>query len=220
MLITLSNSLLGYRNHPILRVPHLALHPNTCLGIHGPNGSGKTTLLKTLAGLLKPLSGTVQRAPNLNLAYLPQSRAFDSAWPMTAFDAAALPASARTPFGWLRRSKQLVLDQMTRLDVATLANRPFAKLSGGQQQRVLLAGVLATQPHLLLLDEPTDGLDHHSRLQFLQTLKGAKSTGLCIVFITHDPEDLTDLADETAHLHVPEDETHPATLQLAAADPI
>jgi ABC-type Mn2+/Zn2+ transport system ATPase subunit len=213
MLITLTNALLGYRNHLILQVPRLAIDRGTCLGIYGPNGSGKTTLIKTLAGLLKPLSGEITRAADLNLAYLPQSRFFDPAWPMTAFDAAAMPASARTACGWLGRADQAVLDEMDRLDVRHLASRAFAKLSGGQQQRVLLAGVLATRPRLLLLDEPTEGLDHHSRLQFLQTLKQSKSDGLAIVFITHDPADLEQLADQTAHLHIPEDEGHPAVLK-------
>jgi ABC-type Mn2+/Zn2+ transport system ATPase subunit len=214
MLIELHNALLGYRKHPILRVPKLALRESSCVGIHGANGSGKTTLLRSIAGLLKPLEGQMTRKPDLKLAYLPQSRTFDPAWPMTAFDAAALPVSARTPYGWLGGHRKSVLTQMTRLGVAQLANRPFAKLSGGQQQRVLLAGVLATQPQLLLLDEPTEGLDQHSRVEFLQTLQEAKTAGLSIVFITHDPEDLRDLANQTAHLHVPEDENHPAELRF------
>jgi len=111
--------------------------------------------------------GTAQshdpRAANLRLAYLPQLRTIDPSWPMSALDAAAMASSALSLLGWVGRRKSAIHQRMQTLAVDDLARRPFVKLSGGQQQRVLLAGVLATDPQILLLDEPTDGLDLRSR---------------------------------------------------------
>ncbi len=200
MLIRLSNSVLGYRDHPVLRVNALTVAAGRCLGVLGPNGSGKTTLLRTLAGLLRPLHGRVERAGRPRVAYLPQLRTIDPAWPMSAFDAAALATSSRSVLGWVGRRREQVLERMRGLGVEHLARRPFRLLSGGQQQRVMLAGVLAVDPAVLLLDEPTDGLDQRSRDDLLGALRAAKGAGLAIVLITHDAEELAGLADDVAHV--------------------
>jgi zinc/manganese transport system ATP-binding protein len=215
MLIELNDCTLGYARQPIVHVHHLPLHPARCLGVFGPNGSGKSTLLRGIAGLLAPLSGTITRAPDLRLAYLPQLRTIDPTWPMTAFDAAAMPASSRSLWGRVgRRRRRAIADRLRSLGVEDLARRPFRTLSGGQQQRILLAGVLATDPTVLLLDEPTDGLDLQSRDRFVDTLRAAKTAGLCVVLITHDPEELTLLADDTAHLHPAPQPGQPSQIEL------
>ena len=219
-MLELTNVLLGYKARPVVRVDALRVEPRRSLAIVGPNGSGKTTLLRALAGLLKPLSGRLTRPPGVRAAYLPQARALDLAWPMSGFDVAALAASSHTRFGWLgRTSRQAVSDQLSSLRVDALANRPFKTLSGGQQQRVLLAGFLATRPDLLLLDEPTDGLDLHSRADFLDGVRQARDAGAAVVMITHDLEDLADWADAVAHLRPPDEDGEPSHLETLAGSP-
>jgi zinc/manganese transport system ATP-binding protein len=201
-----------------VRVEQLGLRPGRCLGVFGPNGSGKSTLLGGIAGILKPLSGMVDRAPDVQLAYLPQLRTIDPSWPMTAFDAAAMPASSLSLWGRVGgRRRQAIRERLRALAVDDLARRPFRTLSGGQQQRVLLAGVLATRPDVLLLDEPTDGLDLQSRDRFVSALRAAKDVGLCVVLITHDPDELELLADDVAHLHPAPDPQHPSRVEMAQA---
>jgi ABC-type sulfate/molybdate transport systems ATPase subunit len=90
---------------------------------------------------------------------------------------------------------------MAALEVDGLHRRRFAQLSGGQQQRVLLAGVLAIEPTVLLLDEPTDGLDAHSRRLLLDTLARATESGIGTVLISHDVEDVAELCHEVALVH-------------------
>ena len=217
MPVTMQNLLLGYRNRPVLRVGQLLLSAGRCLGVFGPNGSGKTTLLHTIAGLLAPIQGKVIRQPGATFGYLPQARSFDPAWPMTAFDAAALASSAHTLSGRIGPRKPAIREQLLLLKVDHLAQQSFATLSGGQQQRILLAGVLAVQPRVLLLDEPTDSLDQSSRRAFLDCLAQVKSGGTAIVLISHDLEDLRELADDLAHLHIAPDPQSPAQLHAVAS---
>jgi ABC-type Mn2+/Zn2+ transport system ATPase subunit len=216
-MIRLNDTLLGYRGHPVLHVDSLRVSTGRCLGILGPNGSGKTTLLRALAGLLRPLEGSVERLAQPRIAYLPQLRSIDPAWPMSAFDAAAMASSSLSLVGRIGgRRREAITGRMRALGVESLAHRRFRQLSGGQQQRVLLAGVLAIDPGLLLLDEPTEGLDQQSRRQFLDALKAEKARGLAIVLITHDADDLAGLADDVAHLFPAPLEGEPATLRVDA----
>lgn len=217
LLIELNEALLGYRGHPVVRVERLAVRSGRCLGVFGPNGSGKTTLLRTIAGLLNPLAGTVRRTGPAVVGYLPQLRNLDLSWPMTAFDAAALATSSRSLMGWIGRHKRGIRDRLEEMGVASLAQRPFARLSGGQQQRVLLAGVLAIEPQVLLLDEPTEGLDQQSRAGLLASLGSLKQSGLAIVLITHDEQDLAGLADEVAHLWPARVDGEPSIVRFDAA---
>jgi ABC-type Mn2+/Zn2+ transport system ATPase subunit len=202
MLIELTGCTFGYARRPVVRADHLRVDPGRCLGIYGPNGSGKTTLVRGLTGLLHPLAGDVVRAAGVRFGYLPQHRALGLHWPMTALDAAAMPASALTWLGWVGPARRKRVRQtMATLGVEDLERRRFAQLSGGQQQRVLLAGVLAVDPTVLLLDEPTDGLDTRSRRLLLDALARATESGIGTVLITHDVEDVAELCHEVALVH-------------------
>ena len=199
MLVEATNASFGYRGRAVVRADELRLEAGRCLGVYGPNGSGKTTLVRGLAGLIAPLSGTVASTPGLRVGYVAQHRAGESHWPMTALDAAALATSAGRRFGWVgRHGRTAIAAQLESLGVAGLARRPFAQLSGGQQQRVLLAGAMAADPQVLILDEPTEGLDASSRDALLGRLREAMSAGLCAVLVSHDVRDLLALADAVA----------------------
>ena len=107
-----------------------------------------------------------------------------------------------------------MLRAMRDLGVEPLARRPFAKLSGGQQQRLLLAGALASGPDVLVLDEPTDGLDVRSRRALLSLLRDLTAGGLCTAIISHEVEDLLYLCDEVAWLHAAEDSGRPSHVEV------
>jgi ABC-type Mn2+/Zn2+ transport system ATPase subunit len=215
MLIELTDCTFGYARQPIVRADRLHVDAGRCLGIYGPNGSGKTTLVRGLTGLIRPLAGQVVRAPGVRFGYLPQHRALGLHWPMTALDAAAMPSSALTWLGWVGRSRRRrVRESMAALEVGQLARRRFAQLSGGQQQRVLLAGVLAVDPTVLLLDEPTDGLDVHSRQLLLGALARATESGIGTVLISHDVDDVAELCHEVALVHPAAEAGEPSVVEV------
>jgi ABC-type Mn2+/Zn2+ transport system ATPase subunit len=216
----LTDCVFGYGSRPVVRAGDLQLHPGRCLGIFGPNGAGKTTLVRGITGLLPPLSGTVARTGGvpIRFAYMPQHRAMELHWPMSGLDAASMMTSARTPLGWIRTRRQQVLSMMRTLGVEDLAGRSFARLSGGQQQRILLAGAMASEPSVLVLDEPTDGLDVHSRDNLLDLLHDFSNRGLCTVLISHDLEDLLFLADEVAWVHPANEPNLPSQVEVLPPD--
>lgn len=217
MLIELRNAVFGYSARPVVQVNLLHLHAGRCLGVFGANGSGKTTLVRGMTGLLRPLDGSVSRLRDgLRIGYLPQHRGMDLHWPMTAFDAASLAVSAGKPFGWLGSDARRVREQLTALGLIDVIDSRFATLSGGLQQRVLLAGVLAAKPDVLVLDEPTDGLDAHSRQMLLSLLKALIGDGLSIVLISHDLQDLFSIASDVAWLHPPTDPRGASRVELIA----
>ena len=220
MLIQVDNAIFGYAAKPVVSVDSLQLLAGRCLGIFGPNGAGKTTLVRGITGLLPALSGRVERPSGIELrfGYLPQHRAMELHWPMTGFDAAAMATSARRLFGWVRRDSESVLASMRELGVESLKNSSFGKLSGGQQQRLLLAGALAADPNVLVLDEPTDGLDVLSRRSLLDLLAECAARGLCTVVISHEVEDLLQLSDEIAWLHAAEQPGDASTVETISPE--
>ncbi len=201
MIIELEQAEFGYGGRAVVRAERLALEPCRALGLFGPNGSGKTTLVRGITGLLPPLTGSVVHHGSPQIAYLPQHQSMESHWPMSGFDAAAMAISAQRRLGWLGRARVTVLESMRAMRVDDLADRPFFALSGGQQQRLLLAGAMAVRPQVLVLDEPTAGLDVHSRRMLLEVLQRATADGLCSVMISHEIEDLCELCDQVAWLH-------------------
>ena len=212
--ISVEQSVFGYSGRPVVQVDAVTLGPRRCLGIFGPNGAGKTTLVRGMVGLLPPLSGRVSRPPAVRVGYLPQQRQVELHWPMNGLDAASLAVSSRRRFGWVRPVAGSVRANMKALGVEHLARRPFAKLSGGQQQRLLLAGALADDPDVLVLDEPTEGLDLSSRELFLSALRDAIADGLAAVMISHDVNDLLTLSDRVAWLHAAADEGSPSHVEV------
>jgi ABC-type Mn2+/Zn2+ transport system ATPase subunit len=218
-MIGVTNAIFGYDNRPIVSVDRLEVRPGHCLGMFGPNGSGKTTLVRGLAGLLAPLSGSVQRQSELRIGYVQQHRSIELHWPMTALDAASMAVSARTRCGWISREhRRRIVEHLSVLEAIDLADRPFASLSGGQQQRVLLAGALSALPQLLILDEPTDGLDVRSRRILLRVLRDAATRGLATIMISHAIDDIATLSDEVAWFQEADLPGQPTRVELVPVD--
>jgi ABC-type Mn2+/Zn2+ transport system ATPase subunit len=216
----MSDVVLGYGRRRVVRAGGIVAASGRCLGIYGPNGSGKTTLLRGLLGLLEPLEGRIATVGDLRPAFLPQHRELELHWPMSGFDAAALFASARGRFGRIHPDDGRTLGEMIRLlEVEPLASRPFARLSGGEQQRLLLAGLLATVPNLLVLDEPTEGLDARSIDMLVAQLRAVREAGeAAVVIVSHDIDDLLALCDEVALIHPARSAGEPAEAEILSRE--
>lgn len=177
-LITAQDIALRYGGRQVLDGVSFHIDPGEIVTIVGPNGSGKSSLLRVLIGALRPQKGTVTRAPDLRIGYVPQRLSIDPTLPLTARRFLDLPT--RVP----RASAQAALD---RAGVAHVAGTQMAALSGGQFQRVLLARAILHQPEVLLLDEATQGLDQPGSASFYQQLEAVRdSLGCGIVMVSHE----------------------------------
>jgi zinc transport system ATP-binding protein len=177
-LIAVENLFVRFGGADILADVSLALHPGEIVTIVGPNGSGKSTLLRAILGLIPPAMGSVTRAKNLRLGYVPQRLHIDRPMPMTARRFLSLPK---------RCSDQEAAHVLARCGVAGVGAQQLADLSGGQLQRVLLARALLNQPDLLILDEPTQGLDQSGEAAFYQLIAEVRrDTGAAVLLVSHD----------------------------------
>jgi ABC-type Mn2+/Zn2+ transport system ATPase subunit len=155
-------------------------------------------LLRALTGAIRPAVGTVERAHGLRIGYVPQVETVDWFFPITVREAVlmARPQDRRVP--WASREERAAADDvLERMGLAKLAGRHIRKLSGGQQQRVFVARALLSDPQLLLLDEPTSGVDVGTRHEIMHLLQELHRGGLAIVFTTHD---LNGVAAHLPHL--------------------
>jgi zinc transport system ATP-binding protein len=156
----------------------LRLHPGEIVTILGPNGSGKSTLLRALLGILPPSGGQVTRRPGLVIGYVPQKLAVDRTLPMTVRRFLSLPR--RVPDAEAAAA-------LTRVGLPEVAAKQMADLSGGQFQRVLLARALLARPDILILDEPTQGLDQPGEAAFYRLIEEVRrETGVAVLMVSHD----------------------------------
>lgn len=169
---------LGYGARPVLRDVSIAIEPGEIVTIVGPNGSGKSSLLRGLIGALRPLSGRITRAPGLRVGYVPQKLDIDATLPLTVARFLSLPH--RVP-------RDVAARALSDAGVADLANHQIRALSGGQLQRVLLARALLQDPDLLILDEPTQGLDQPGAAQFYRQIEALRAKrGCAVLMVSHD----------------------------------
>ncbi len=197
VVVELDHVFATYRDLVVLEDVSLKVSRGDFLAVIGPNGSGKTTLLKIILGLLRPAAGEVRvfgRAPwqldgeRWRIGYCPQGLSVDLNFPVRAGEAVLMGRYGR--IGLMRRpsaaDRAAAEQAMQRVGVADLADRPIARLSGGQRQRVFLARALAAEPELLLLDEPTTGVDVASTDSLYELLRRLHQTGITIVVVSHD----------------------------------
>jgi manganese/iron transport system ATP-binding protein len=184
--VQLSGASFGYAGCAVVSRVDLEIDTHSMLGIVGPNGAGKSTVLRGILGLLPPMAGSRQ-AQGERFGYVPQSKHLDPIFPVTLSEVVEMGAFRRlSRLGRLRREdRQAVRSALERVGLADLAGAAFAELSGGQRQRALLARALLTQPNLLVLDEPTSGVDRQAEAQIGSLLERLHAEGIGVVMVSH-----------------------------------
>jgi zinc transport system ATP-binding protein len=206
-LISLDNLSIGYNGQAVLSGISLPIVRGSFTAILGANGSGKSTLLKTVLGLLPPIAGSIETgsagAP-LTFGYVPQAIQFDPIYLLTAFEVALMGAYGRVrPGRFVPPSERAFTRECLRAAGAeAFASKRFPELSGGQKQRVLIARALTTRPDMLVLDEPTAGVDHattHAVLEFISQV--SKERKITVLLVTHDFAAVRRHAEQVIWLH-------------------
>jgi ABC-2 type transport system ATP-binding protein len=192
---------------PVLRAVDFALHPAEIVTIVGPNGSGKSTFLRAMLGMIPASAGGVTRRLGLRLGYVPQRLHLDPNLPLSVDR-------------FLRLSHRLSTDQaqvlLARVGVPGIGARAMATLSGGQFQRVLLAAALAGDPELLVLDEPTAGVDIELRQMLWNNVRQLNQQGMTIILTTHYLEEAQEMCDQIAIIDKGEVIVNEPTAQVLA----
>ena len=184
----------GYEKQEVLTDVSLTIMPGDFVGLLGPSGSGKTTLLRTVLGAVDLYEGevlvngvaTTKKRPRVG--YVPQLETIDWNFPVTVQEVVMMGRTMENKlFPWYRKEeKDLAAEMMSRLGILDLADRHIRELSGGQQQRVFLARALISSPQLLLLDEPTSGVDIKTRDDVMHLLHDLNHDGVTIIITTHE----------------------------------
>jgi zinc transport system ATP-binding protein len=197
-LIVLRGVSFGYDGSPVLLDIDLTIRERDFLAIIGPNGSGKTTLVKIALGLLKPSSGTVEifgQPPGeftdwRKIGYIPQKAThIDPFFPASVEEVVAMALMSNRRPGDVsgREGRESILRALGEVGMEEYRKWPIGRLSGGQQQRVFIARALVTSPRVLVLDEPTTGVDAGTQTSFYDLLDRLNQReGLTIVLVTHD----------------------------------
>ncbi len=187
-----------YQAEPVLVGVDLAVVPGQFTGIVGPSGSGKTTLLRAMLGTVAPHAGHVRRRAATRVAYVPQVETVNWSFPVTVAECVLMARLGNRRLPWSSRGERAAVAAMLdRLGIGGLGGRHISQLSGGQQQRVFLARALLGRPDLLLLDEPTSGVDVRTRHEILHLLGELHQDGMAVVVTTHD---LNGIAAHLPHL--------------------
>lgn len=201
--INLENVSFAYQDAPVLKEVSIKIYPGEFVGVIGPNGGGKTTLLQLILGFLKPLSGKIEvfggspHSARLKLGYVPQVARFDRQFPISVFELVLSGRLAHLPwYGYYSKAdKQAALDALDLMGLSLLKDHSFGTLSGGQAQRALIARALASDPELLILDEPTASVDSKAEADIYAILRkfaGDKT----ILMVTHDLKAAIDVVQQ------------------------
>jgi ABC-type Mn2+/Zn2+ transport system ATPase subunit len=187
-LVTFDHATLAYGRRVVLSDLTFEIPEGDFLGLVGPNGAGKTTILRAILGTLDPSAGTVTRRPELRFGYVPQRDQVDYGFPLRVLDVVLMGRYDRVGIG--RRPKRDDRDRaraaLDAVGIAELAKEPLTRLSGGQKQRTLIARALVGEPNLLVLDEPTTGMDLVSTTQILGLVRELhERSGLTVLMVSH-----------------------------------
>lgn len=181
-IVSCNNISVCKEDHKIIDNISFGVHPGEIVTIVGPNGSGKTTLLKTLLGLIQPDSGSVKLDEKISIGYMPQKLAIERIMPITVRRFLRLSSNSSR----LRDYKQ-VEEMAHYMGISSLLKKQIHDISGGEMQRVMLARALLINPGLLVLDEPTQGLDVQGQEEFYLVLESVRRKYGCgILMVSHD----------------------------------
>jgi len=225
-LIEFQNVVLGYGRRVVLRDLNFAIHEGEFFGIVGANGSGKTTILRALLGILKPKRGqiighvrpgsvgsTATEGARVDLSatpgaipfgYVPQRGFLDELYPLSGADIVLMGRYAA--LGPMRRAetrdRMVVEESLRHVGAAGLGDTLFRAMSGGQKQRILIARALASEARVLVLDEPTDGMDLEGQKSILDLIGQLRAeSNITVVYVTHRLNELSNVAQRLLLLH-------------------
>ena len=192
-LISASGINKSFAGRPVLQNVDLTLNAGKAMTLIGPNGAGKTTLVRILLGLLDTDSGSITRRQDLRIGYMPQRVSVE----------ATMPLSVRRFLQLARKQdKQRINQSLKLLAIEHLAEQQLIGLSGGEMQRVLLARALLPEPHLLILDEPAQGVDLAGQAELYQLIGRIRAERGCgVLMISHDLQLVMSATDEVVCLN-------------------
>ena len=213
-ILDISNLDFAYGQQPVLKHVSLVVEAGSTLGLIGPNGGGKTTLMRLILGLHTPTRGSItvdgmspRQAVRRGdvIGYLPQKAQFPPTFPLSVRQAVCLGLVGKSGImrGYAAQDREFVEDLMGRMGLTRYADHPVGRLSGGEAQRVLIARALAPRPKILLLDEPTTGIDRSGQQKFIESvLRLKRELGLTLVFCSHDLRAVASISDRIGCLNV------------------
>ncbi len=208
--IDLSNVAFGYTATPVVEDIDLTVDAGEYLAVVGPNGSGKSTLMKLMLGLLEPDRGTANLFgepahafdDGSRLGYVAQHASASKEMPITVREVVKMGRFPHVGFGTLSASDWEIVDRaLDTVGMSDFAGRRITQLSGGQRQRAFIARALASEADLLVLDEPTVGVDAESVEAFYELLESLNDRGITVLLIEHDLGAVTDHADRVVCLN-------------------
>jgi ABC-type Mn2+/Zn2+ transport system ATPase subunit len=200
-LVTFDRATLGYGRRVVLSDLSFEIPEGDFLGLVGPNGAGKTTILRAILGSLEPLEGTVTTAPGLRYGYVPQRDLVDYSFPLKVIDVVMMGRYDRIGLGRRPKStdRSLALAALGHVGIPELAEHPIAALSGGQKQRTLIARALVGEPTLLVLDEPTTGMDLVATTQILGLVRQLHDRHrLTVLMVSHALNEVANYVERIA----------------------
>ena len=200
-LVSVQSVSYNYNSESVLENVSFDVEEGDFLGIIGPNGAGKTTLFHCMLGLLNSYSGKIiilnqdikkYKKIFRKIGYIPQKKSIDQKFPLTVKELVSLSLPKNT-------SKNIVLEILKQVGLYKLKNKTIGQLSGGQQQRVLIAKALVNNPIILMLDEPTNELDHKSQNDFYSLLKELNEKNkITIIWSSHDMDAVNKYANKVS----------------------
>lgn len=205
-LIQFENVVLGYEGQPVIEGLDFEVKRGEYLCVLGQNGSGKSTTMKAILGFLSPMSGKITRGGTLKknaIGYLPQQQPAQSDFPASVYEVVLSGCQGKRMFApfYTKSDKALAGKNMELMRIDHLKNRSFKELSGGQRQKALLARALCATEELILLDEPTAGLDPAATEELYELIsKLNREEGVAVIMISHDPVHAKKAASHILHL--------------------
>jgi len=202
--LEIKNVYFKYDTQTVLENINLTLKEKEFLAVIGPNGGGKTTLLKLILGFLKPTEGQILiygKPPQLIshlIGYVPQHTNFSLDLPVRVFDIVLQGRLKKHKFFFNKKDKKKVNEVLEKLNILTLAKEKIKNLSGGQRQKVLIARALASEPKIIVMDEPTSAIDPQGQKEILDLIENMNVTR---IIVSHDIKILLRKVDKIAYIN-------------------
>lgn len=212
-ILSLENVTFSYNNKTIVKEIDFSISQGAFVGLVGPNGGGKTTLIKMILGLLKPDEGTIKLFNQpineftdwSKIGFVSQkANTFNKGFPATVFEVVAMGLTARIGYFkfFTKKHRQQVITAIKQVGMEDYVHENIGNLSGGQQQRVFIARALVSQPKLIILDEPTVGIDVTNVERFYQLLvKLQQEQQITLLLVSHDLTSMRDYVTEMIGLN-------------------